>query len=106
MRHLQYRDDRLVYVDRERRDAQANRSPRSLRHEDGGTLCHSKLRKSRRSGRRAKRSWSSRPVRSSPLAKSRRRISSSIWKHPASELRRVKEEIGARSTFADPQLEV
>src|SRR5205807_558229 len=36
---------------------------------DGDTICHSKLRKSRRSERRAKRSWSLRPARCLLLAK-------------------------------------
>src|SRR3989454_5717656 len=102
MRHLQYRDDRLVYVDRERRDAQANRSPRSLRHEDGGTLCHSKLRKSRRNGRSRKRSWSSKPARCSPLAKSRKRTLSSTLKVRNFVPRRGKEETGVPSSFTDP----
>src|SRR5438552_17357120 len=92
MRHLQYPDDCFVHVGRERRDPTPHRSPRSLRNEDGGTVCHSKLRKSPKSGRRARRSSSSRRARSSPPAKSRKKTLSSIWNRAS--IARRKEKAG------------
>src|SRR5207245_6252646 len=101
VRHLQYRDDRLVSVDRERRNAEAYRSPGSLCHKTGGTLCNSKLRNGRRSERSRKRSSNSKPERSSPLAKSRKKTSNSTSIRPASKPRRVRGTIAVRRSFAN-----
>src|SRR5439155_17182582 len=75
-----------------RRDPTPHRSPRSLRNEDGGTVCHRKWRKSSESGRKARTSSSSAWARSSPPAKSRKKTLSSIWSRAS--IARKKEKAG------------